>query len=92
VVGIIRGQMSCVGPTAALFNQEDLVTLRTSKGIHQLMPGPTWWAQINGRDEFSIPSKAEFDAYYLTHRSFLLDLTILYNTLLKVGLGGEVHP
>jgi len=76
--------MSFVGPRPALFNQDDLVELRTKKGIHVLTPGLTGWAQINGRDELPIPVKVEFDAYYLKHRSFLFDLKILFMTFVKV--------
>ena len=81
---IIKGDMSFVGPRPALFNQDDLVALRTAKGIHVLTPGLTGWAQINGRDELPIPVKVEYDAYYLEHRSFFFDLRILVLTLVKV--------
>ncbi len=81
---ILKGDMSFVGPRPALFNQDDLISLRRQKGIHELVPGLTGWAQINGRDELPIPIKVEFDAYYLKHRSFLLDLKILFMTLFKV--------
>lgn len=81
---IIKGDMSFVGPRPALFNQDDLVALRTEQGIHRLVPGLTGWAQINGRDELPIPVKVSFDKYYLDHRSFLLDIKILFLTLLKV--------
>ena len=82
---IIKGDMSFVGPRPALFNQDDLIGLRTIKGIHLLTPGLTGWAQINGRDELPIPVKVEFDEYYLEHRSFFLDMKILLLTLLKVA-------
>ena len=82
---IIKGDMSFVGPRPALFNQDDLVALRTEKGIHVLTPGLTGWAQINGRDELPIPVKVEFDEYYLLHRSFLFDLKIIFLTALKVA-------
>ncbi|MBC8018047.1 MAG: sugar transferase [Verrucomicrobia bacterium] len=81
---ILQGDMSIVGPRPALFNQVDLITLRTEKGVHQLTPGLTGWAQINGRDELSIPLKVEFDEYYLKHRSFALDLRVIFSTFLKV--------
>ncbi len=81
---IITGDMSFVGPRPALFNQHDLVALRTQKGIHMLTPGLTGWAQINGRDELPIPVKVEFDEHYLKHRAFLFDLKILFMTLSKV--------
>src|SRR5450759_1914082 len=70
---VLRGDMSFVGPRPALFNQEDLIALRTEKGVHRLIPGITGWAQINGRDDIQIPVKVEYDEYYLLHRSFLLD-------------------
>lgn len=81
---ILRGDMSFVGPRPALFNQDDLVALRTSKGVHTLVPGLTGWAQINGRDELPISIKVDFDVYYLQHRSFFFDLKILLLTFLKV--------
>jgi O-antigen biosynthesis protein WbqP len=76
--------MTLVGPRPALFNQNDLITSRTAKGVHSLTPGLTGWAQINGRDELPIPAKVEYDVYYLEHRSFILDLKILFWTLFKV--------
>jgi len=81
---ILVGDMSLVGPRPALFNQDDLVALRTGLGVHQLVPGLTGWAQINGRDELPIPQKAELDAEYLANISLPLDLLILRRTLLKV--------
>jgi O-antigen biosynthesis protein WbqP len=81
---IVKGDMSFVGPRPALFNQDDLVELRTKKGIHILTPGLTGWAQINGRDELPIPVKVGFDEYYLKHRSFLFDLKIILMTVFKV--------
>lgn len=81
---ILIGDMSVVGPRPALFNQDDLVALRTVKGVHALPPGLTGWAQINGRDELPIPVKVEFDEYYLKNRSFLLDLKIIFKTFVKV--------
>ncbi len=84
LICILKGDMSFVGPRPALFNQDDLVALRTSKGIHVLSPGLTGWAQINGRDELPIPVKVEFDDYYFKHRSFLFDLKILFMTFFKV--------
>jgi O-antigen biosynthesis protein WbqP len=86
LISIIKGDMSFVGPRPALFNQDDLIELRTSKGIHRLTPGLTGWAQINGRDELPIPVKVEFDQYYLLNRSMLLDLKIIGRTALKVIL------
>jgi O-antigen biosynthesis protein WbqP len=81
---ILRGDMSFVGPRPALFNQDDLIALRTGKGVHELMPGLTGWAQVNGRDELPIPHKVLLDAEYLQRRSFLFDLKILWMTALKV--------
>lgn len=84
LISIIKGDMSFVGPRPALFNQEDLVELRTKKGVHRLVPGLTGWAQINGRDEIPLPLKVEYDEYYLNNRSLLLDLKILVMTFSKV--------
>ena len=81
---ILTGDMSFVGPRPALFNQDDLVALRTAKGVHHLVPGLTGWAQVNGRDELPIPVKVEFDEYYLRHRSLLFDMKIICMTFLKV--------
>ena len=81
---ILRGDMSFVGPRPALFNQYDLIKLRTSKGIHHLVPGLTGWAQVNGRDELSIAEKVNFDAEYLKRKSFIFDLKILYLTFIKI--------
>ena len=81
---VIKGDMSFVGPRPALFNQDDLIALRTEKGVHRLIPGVTGWAQINGRDDLPIPVKVDFDVHYLKHRSFLFDMKILWLTLLKV--------
>lgn len=84
LISILKGDMSFVGPRPALFNQHDLVELRTKKGVHLLTPGLTGWAQINGRDELPIPAKVEFDEYYLMHRSLFFDLKIILLTALKV--------
>lgn len=81
---ILIGDMSLVGPRPALFNQNDLIQLRTRVGVSNLVPGLTGWAQINGRDELSIPDKVELDAYYLQHQSLLLDLRIMMLTVFKV--------
>ena len=81
---ILKGDMSFVGPRPALFNQEDLITLRTSAGIDQLIPGLTGWAQINGRDELPIPQKVALDSEYLQRQSLSFDLQILWLTFLKV--------
>jgi O-antigen biosynthesis protein WbqP len=84
LISILRGDMSFVGPRPALFNQQDLIDLRTEKGVHVLTPGLTGWAQINGRDELPIPRKVEFDEFYLHHRSLAFDLRIIWRTFLKV--------
>jgi len=76
--------MSFVGPRPALFNQHDLIALRTEKGVHELVPGLTGWAQVNGRDELPIPQKVNLDADYMQRRSFLFDLKILWMTAMKV--------
>ena len=81
---IIKGDMSLVGPRPALFNQDDLIALRTEKKVDQLLPGLTGWAQINGRDELPIPDKVSLDVDYLNNHSLLLDLKILWLTFFKV--------
>jgi O-antigen biosynthesis protein WbqP len=81
---ILKGDMSFVGPRPALFNQDDLITLRTEKGVHELVPGLTGWAQVNGRDELPIPQKVALDAEYLQRQSLRFDLKILWMTALKV--------
>ena len=81
---VLRGDMSFVGPRPALFNQEDLIALRTEKGVDKLVPGVTGWAQVNGRDDLSIPEKVDLDVEYLNRQSFWFDLQILWITLLKV--------
>jgi O-antigen biosynthesis protein WbqP len=82
---ILKGDITFVGPRPALFNQGDLIALRTEKGIHKLMPGLTGWAQVNGRDILSLPMKVELDEYYLNHRYVLLDFKIVLLTFLKVA-------
>ena len=81
---ILVGDMSFVGPRPALFNQDDLIALRTQAGVHELVPGLTGWAQINGRDEIPIAEKVKLDIEYLQKRSFVFDLWILWMTFLKV--------
>lgn len=81
---ILVGDMTIVGPRPALYNQYDLIELRTRKGIHELVPGLTGWAQINGRDEIPIPEKVDLDAEYLERCSTLFDLKIMFLTLIKV--------
>jgi O-antigen biosynthesis protein WbqP len=85
---ILKGDMSFVGPRPALFNQADLIALRTQSGVHELVPGLTGWAQVSGRDELPIPLKVERDVEYLRRRSFWFDLYILWLTASKV-LRGE---
>lgn len=81
---ILCGEMSFVGPRPALFNQDDLIELRTQKGVEKLLPGLTGWAQINGRDELAIPQKVKLDVEYLQRRSLLFDFQILWSTVLNV--------
>ncbi len=81
---ILKGDMSFVGPRPALFNQDDLIALRTEAGVDQLVPGLTGWAQINGRDELPIPEKVKLDAEYLRRQSFWFDLKIIWLTAVKV--------
>lgn len=88
---ILIGDMSFVGPRPALFNQEDLIELRTQNGVHHLTPGLTGWAQINGRDELPIVQKVAFDIEYLQRKSFLFDMEIIVKTFLKVVKHQGVH-
>ena len=89
---ILKGDMSFVGPRPALFNQDDLIALRTETGVHELSPGLTGWAQVNGRDELAIVDKVVLDAEYLRMRSFKMDLKILFLTFKKVvAYSGVVH-
>jgi O-antigen biosynthesis protein WbqP len=81
---IFKGDMSWVGPRPALFNQHDLIALRTQYGIHQLRPGLTGWAQVNGRDELPIPAKVEFDREYMQSHSISTDMKIILLTVRKV--------
>ena len=81
---ILKGDMSFVGPRPALFNQDDLIKLRTEKGVHEVLPGLTGWAQINGRDEIPIPQKVQLDVEYVHRQSFFFDIKILWMTALKV--------
>ena len=82
---ILVGNMSFVGPRPALFNQEDLIALRTQYGVDKLVPGLTGWAQVNGRDALSIPDKVQYEVEYLQKQSFWFDMKILGLTFLKVG-------
>jgi len=81
---ILKGDMSFVGPRPALFNQDDLITLRTEKGVDKLVPGLTGWAQVKGRDELTIPEKVGLDVEYMERQSFWFDMKILWLTVLKV--------
>ena len=92
LISVLKGDMSLVGPRPALFNQDDLVALRTQAGVEALRPGLTGWAQVNGRDELPIPVKVRLDAEYLQRRSFGLDLKILWLTVVGVlGSKGVSH-
>jgi O-antigen biosynthesis protein WbqP len=82
---VLKGDMSFVGPRPALYNQDDLIALRTEKGVDKLLPGITGWAQVNGRDELSIPDKVALDTEYLDCQSFWFDIKILWMTFLKVA-------
>ncbi len=81
---IFKGDMSVVGPRPALFNQDDLITLRTQHGVDAVLPGLTGWAQVNGRDELPIPDKVKLDLDYVHRQSFFFDLRIVLMTLVKV--------
>ena len=81
---VLKGDMSFIGPRPALHNQDDLIALRTKKGVDKLLPGITGWAQVNGRDKLSIPDKVALDVEYLNRQSFWFDMKILWMTFLKV--------
>jgi O-antigen biosynthesis protein WbqP len=81
---ILKGDMTFVGPRPALFNQHDLIELRTKAGVHKLLPGLTGWAQINGRDDLPIPEKVALDIEYLQKKSMLFDIKIICFTAMKV--------
>ena len=84
LLSILKGDMSFVGPRPALFNQNDLIDLRTQYGVEKLIPGLTGWAQINGRDELPIPRKVALDLEYLQRQSIYFDIEILFRTFMKV--------
>jgi O-antigen biosynthesis protein WbqP len=89
---VLEGHMTFVGPRPALFNQDDLIALRVSKGVHTIKPGITGWAQINGRDELPIPVKVAYDEFYLKNRSMSFDLRIILLTFAKTFRGeGVTH-
>jgi O-antigen biosynthesis protein WbqP len=81
---ILHGDMSIVGPRPALFNQHNLIDMRTENGVHTLRPGLTGWAQVNGRDELPLPQKVAFDVEYMGRRSLIFDAKVVYLTFLKV--------
>jgi len=84
LINIIKGEMVFVGPRPALYNQDDLMALRVATGVHKLKPGITGWAQINGRDEISIPQKVQLEQEYLKKKSFLFDIEICIKTITNV--------
>lgn len=88
---IFRGDMTFVGPRPALFNQDDLVSLRTECGVNVLVPGLTGWAQVNGRDDLPIPEKVQFDREYLLRRSLLFDIAIIGRTVFRALIQQGVH-
>jgi O-antigen biosynthesis protein WbqP len=89
---VLVGDMSFVGPRPALYNQDDLIALRKERQVHNLVPGLTGWAQVNGRDELPIPVKVDLDLEYMQKQSFFFDLYILYLTFIKVlGRDGVTH-
>ena len=90
LLSVLSGDMSFVGPRPALYNQDDLVELRTACGVHKLKPGITGWAQINGRDELSIEAKVKFDKYYAENQSLYFDLKIIVLTFFKVFKFNEI--
>ena len=90
LLSVLKGDMTFVGPRPALYNQNDLIDLRTKKGVSQLLPGITGWAQVNGRDKLSIPDKVELDVEYLNRQSFWFDMKILWMTFLKVVMRDDV--
>jgi O-antigen biosynthesis protein WbqP len=92
LLSVLKGDMSFIGPRPALYNQDDLISLRSEKSVDKLLPGITGWAQVNGRDELSIPEKVLLDVIYLNHQSFWFDMKILWMTFLKViNRDGVVH-
>jgi O-antigen biosynthesis protein WbqP len=90
LVNIMKGEMGFIGPRPALHNQDDLIELRTENGVHNLLPGVTGWAQVNGRDAMSIPKKVEYDNEYLHRQSFCFDLKILWLTIVKVSINDGI--
>jgi O-antigen biosynthesis protein WbqP len=90
LINIIRGEIGFVGPRPALYNQDDLISMRTERGIHKLKPGLTGWAQINGRDEISIEQKVELEYWYLQNKTLWLDIKIFFLTFWKAIFGSNV--
>jgi O-antigen biosynthesis protein WbqP len=90
IYSILKGDLSFVGPRPALHNQDDLVALRTEVGVHELVPGLTGWAQINGRDDLPIPVKVEYDREYLLKRTFVFDMRIILRTMVQALRGDGV--
>ena len=84
LINIVKGDMAFIGPRPALYNQDDLIELRTQAGVHSLMPGVTGWAQVNGRDELPVPEKVALDVEYMERQSLWFDIYILWLTVLKV--------
>ena len=84
LINVLKGDMTFIGPRPALYNQGDLIDLRAKAGVNRLVPGVTGWAQVNGRDELSIPNKVKMDEYYLKNQSLWLDVKILFMTVFKV--------
>ena len=84
LINIMKGDMTFIGPRPALYNQDDLINLRTKAGVHTSLPGVTGWAQVNGRNELSIPDKVKMDEFYLKNKSLWLDIKILFMTVFKV--------
>ena len=84
LINIVKGEMKFIGPRPALYNQNDLIQLRTNRGIHKLFPGITGWAQINGRDNLSITEKVDLDYYYLTNKSLFINFKILLGTISQI--------
>jgi len=81
---VLKGDMTFVGPRPALYNQNDLIELRTKRGVHKLLPGITGWAQVNGRDNLSVSQKVDYDKYYMNKKTLMFDLKIIFLTIKKV--------
>lgn len=91
LINIIKGNMNFIGPRPALYNQDELITMRKEAGVNRLKPGVTGWAQVNGRENISLDRKVQLDKYYLENRSFFLDLKILWLTLIKSLKGSDLY-